>query len=114
MKKLNGWQRIGVVLSILWILGAAIHERNGQVDFASKINYQNIALCFQDMTKSETAKKECLELADSNFRELLSLDSGSLWNIAAISLIPVLLGWLFAWLAIVVYRWVLAGFRGLK
>lgn len=107
MRKLNGWQRIGVILSILWVLGAAIHERNGQVELA-----QLKAQLDRNVCNYSSAIAECSKSLDSKYKEHLALNSNRIVNIAAVSLVPVLLGWLFAWLAIVVSRWVRVGFQG--
>jgi hypothetical protein len=109
MKKLNGWQRIGVILSILWILGAAMHERNGQIELATMMAQSDREACSKSL-----AIAECSKSLDDKFTEHLALNSNRLENIAAASLIPALLGWLFAWLAVVVYRWVRVGFQGAK
>ncbi len=109
MRKLNGWQRIGVILSILWVLGAAIHERNGQVDSAFRMAQWEREDC-----SSSLVMTECRQSADNRLIENLRLDSNSIVNIAVASLMPPLFGWLFAWLAIVVYRWVRVGFQGIK
>lgn len=28
MEKLNGWQRVGIVVSVLWLIGASLHMRD--------------------------------------------------------------------------------------
>ena len=106
MKKLNGWQRIGVILSILWVLGAAMHERNGQVDSAVQMAQWDREDCNKSLVIVE-----CVKSLDDKFHGYLSLNSNRLLNIVAIALMPVLLCWLFAWLAIVVYRWIRVGFQ---
>jgi hypothetical protein len=35
--RINGLQRIGLVLSALWALGAALSERGKQVDYAKDL-----------------------------------------------------------------------------
>lgn len=35
--RVNGWQRVGIVLSVLWAIGAAIFVRNAQVQNADSL-----------------------------------------------------------------------------
>ena len=43
--KLNGWQRIGVVASVLWAIGAAIYERTSQVSTATEFYKNALSNC---------------------------------------------------------------------
>ena len=36
-EKLNGWQSIGLILSIVLVLGVAKHKRNGQVELIRRM-----------------------------------------------------------------------------
>lgn len=108
MKKLNGWQRIGVILSILWMLGAAIQTRNEQIEHARKMLDLNSTLC------ASMTHLECLSISNSKYTADLAVDAFKLMEILIYALAPMLFGWLFAWLAIVVYRWVRVGFQGIK
>jgi hypothetical protein len=101
--RLNGWQRIGLVLSVLWVVGAAIHERNKQVNAAYAL--------FQSQYRM------CLERADSmkNCGETVSLqatlDATANWlDVAFYAFSPVIAGWLIALIATKTYRWISDGF----
>lgn len=101
--RLNGWQRIGLVLSVLWVLGAAIHVRNEQVNAADKL--------FQSQYRM------CLEQADpvKNCGDTVSLqtamDATAYWSDAAFYAFgPVIAGWLIVLIAIRTLRWVSDGF----
>lgn len=103
--KLNGWQRIGVVVSIIWGIGAAIYERKHQVDSVNDIWLARLSQC------SPAFSDECFDLASKQHAELLALNSSNVSNILYVSLGPILVGWLTAYLAIKVFFWVKTGFQ---
>ena len=104
--KLNGWQRIGVIASALWAIGAAIYERSGQVGDATRIHQSTLSNCSPEFTVA------CTDAADEKYRVLLALDFVSVSNIVFIAIGPVLLGWVSAYLIVKIVRWVKAGFLG--
>ena len=102
--KLNGWQRIGVVASALWAIGAAIYERAGQVSEATAFHKSALSNCLPEFTGA------CIDAAHERYRGLLSLDFASVSNIVFIAIGPILLGWVLAYLIVKIARWVKAGF----
>jgi hypothetical protein len=36
MMKLNGWKRIGIIASLVWIVGAGVHTYDSEIDRASQ------------------------------------------------------------------------------
>jgi hypothetical protein len=103
--KLNGWQRIGVVVSILWAIGAAIFERKSQVD---PVNEQFV---IQLQQCSHPIANECFNLAAKQRSELIAWDFSGVSNILFASLGPIVVAWLTAYLAIKAFFWVKAGFQ---
>lgn len=105
--KLNRWQRIGVVLSVVWALGAAYYERNSQVGRGQKwmeISSQNC----QDSNAlaKDIPKKDCSKEWEKDFQIFMAPK----WEgIAFISLAPIPIGWGMAFLLIRIYRWIKAG-----
>jgi hypothetical protein len=104
----NGWQRIGVVQSVLWILYAAFAERKFQMDSAGVLYQAAVGECTRG-APSEFA--QCMGKIDEQYRVWLSIGGSELINIFVMAFGPVILGWLFVWLAVIVYRWVRAGFK---
>ena len=102
--KLNGWQRIGVVASSLWAIGAAIYERNGQVNSATQMFEFDYGHCLPELVKA------CTDKADASFSNHLALDFVSVSNIVFVAIGPVLAGWVLAYLIVKIVRWVTAGF----
>lgn len=102
--RLNGWQRIGAVLSVLWALGAAIYERNEQVKSAETLYQSQASNCFAGQADSS---KECLDKV--SLQGLM--DATAYWpDVAFYAFGPVIAGWLVALIALRVFRWISAGF----
>ena len=100
---LNRWQRIGVVMSILWVLGAASFERGSQVDAATSSAQSIYRMCL-DMEEAQS--EDCSKEFHKNFVDFLRPN----WsNIAFIAITPVILGWVLIFIIIRVYRWIKAG-----
>jgi hypothetical protein len=98
-------KRIGVVLSLAWLIGATAWQlyagfrisrtlTNGAFEICDYVNYRLMEYndCWQDLTRAAAF-----------------LD-GSWSNLALISLAPILFGWLAAYIALVVWRSVRAAF----
>lgn len=102
--KLNGWQRIGVVASVLSGIAGAIYERNKQIGFANDFLNSSINRCLPSDADA------CVELAYKTHSNLLALDGAGISNILFVALGPIIAGWLLAYMLLKVFRWVKAGF----
>lgn len=117
MSKLNGWQRIGVILSVLWIVVVPILERNTQIEAAHRVSDYQYRTCneggWADLSRygAKGDKNSCLKAAGAARIDLLKVDAEKGMNLALLAIAPVLLGWLAAWMAIRLYGWVAAGFK---
>jgi hypothetical protein len=100
---LNRWQRIGVVISVLWILGSSIHVRNSQVESAIDSVTRIHQMC---MDAEGVQSKNCSEQFEKNHTIFLKPN----WtDVAFTAFVPVLLGWFLILIIIRVYRWIKAG-----
>lgn len=111
MGKMNGWQRIGVILSVLWILYGAIHTRNQQVESAVSFQASQLRLCVNGAVEMKAA---CFEDASINYAEALAINSDRAMEIALVAFMPVLLGWIALWVVCRLYGWVVQGFKNQK
>lgn len=102
--RINGWQRIGIVLSITWIIGAGIVVSEKVRDDANAISSIGFDNCrniqnFDIETCSDQKWEVYKKLNDPN------------WSMISISaLAPVFGGWLFVYMMLGIYRWVRRGF----
>jgi hypothetical protein len=126
--KLNGWQRIGVVVSLLWAIGAGIYERKSTIEHANHIFYLSGDWCrseakaakdFEElvnrdilaaMAAEDKAYKECGQRALKTLDKMRAVDGNAVLSILAGSFLPIIFGWLFAVFSIKIFRWVRVGF----
>jgi hypothetical protein len=113
--RLNGWQRIGAVLSVLWIVAGGLWMRSVLIqemgDFATK----QLSLCLAmhsaqpDGSVTDTDWGPCNREFEANWK--LDVTQGGLnaFN-AAFTFIPLLLTWLFVYAIVGLTRWIRAGF----
>lgn len=102
--RLNGWQRIGCVISALWAVGSAIYVRSSQVQSADVLLEEKFKTC---MSKQGSIIQECFD----RFTPQNALDVTTNWyDVLFISLTPIIVGWLLAYLALKAFTWVKAGF----
>src|SRR5215467_12008855 len=105
--RLNGWQRIGIVASVIWAIAAPIYFDNVAENDARERFYMHYDLCRNNPSNSSD---RCAEEADrwrnTVQRYRLFTDTA---NVAAVSLVPIPLGWLFAYILISLGRWIRAG-----
>jgi hypothetical protein len=111
--KLNGWHRIGIVVSVIWFIGFAwsslyqetrVKEKYGECLHISEMAEgrvdEKVEKClaeWQRLDKSILADLGKIGVMDK--RILLAIDFGT-----------VILGWLIVWCGIVVIRWIRRGF----
>jgi hypothetical protein len=102
--RLNGWQRIGIVLSIVWAVGAAIHTRNAEVATWERLASTGYTLCME-------AKQADYAKCSAEMSATLMKAYDPYWpNIGFAALAPVLAGWIVAYLLLWIFRWVKRGF----
>jgi hypothetical protein len=120
MRRLNGWQRIGVVLTSLWLLFAALTIAFAYTDNASdfvSVSDGTPAVCSGASDPSghtitlEEAYGGCapgkeISPAIPSSKHLRLAPAG------ALLLLPPLFGWLLVYVAVAAVRWVARGFHG--
>jgi len=124
---LNGWQRIGIVLSVIWFIGFAGYAWSHAVQSVVEFYGRHLDICYtilnmdteayignqEDRDKRQAANwtkfKKCQsegsailnEMADNNYKGipiLLAVDFGT-----------VLFGWLVVWSGMGITRWIKKG-----
>lgn len=103
MNRLNRWQRLGIVLSVLWALGAAFVERDKQIESGNRHAQLMYKFCLDNPTKNH-------EACSTEFRQNVVEGFEPSWgNVAFVALAPILLAWILLWAVIKTFRWVMAG-----
>jgi hypothetical protein len=102
--QLNGWQRLGVIASIIWIIFAVMNHLGNHDKLAISIyNSQFNACTIENMDV-------CSAAAQKNILENLKYWDAEKVDMALSVLIPLFLAWISAYLAVFLVRWVRSGF----
>lgn len=107
--QLNTWQRIGVFLSILWILGAGYHSHKADVEAANTFAQFSYKVCSDTkMLNHDSDLLSCDQERKQNFHTQMKSSSG---NVAFAALAPVPFFWLGGVILLNIYRMQIVGFR---
>jgi hypothetical protein len=127
--KLGGWQRIGVILSVLWFVGFGVfmwvHETNSYNDFfmwrlgncykiaemrREPLTLNDPAYASRD-AQIERDLKDCRERASAFFTKQVGDFWSSLWILPLVDIASIALAWLLVWIVVSLVRWVSRGFH---
>lgn len=108
LKRLNGVQRIGVVLSAIWVLIGFFYGRSMQIENAKSVMANHMRLC---SSQASVNLEKCLDESGSIWVDHIQIRGPQMLELALIAFLPVVLGWLVGWVAVMIYRWVRAGFK---
>ena len=112
MVKVNGWKRIGIIASVVWILGAWIHTFNSVTDSASEAMASIQVRCDSNLAgKTGGAWDEGFNECNKQANESLAKANkdARLWA-TLVAFVPVPLGWGFTYLILFQVGWVRRGF----
>ena len=102
--RLNGWQRIGVVASVLWAIGGAYWGNNIRLHEGDWV-LENYSACLH-APHSDWA--ECEKKLDKDWPAAIS---GRGLYAAFVGLVPIPLGWLMVYGIVALARWIRTGFN---
>lgn len=107
---MNGWQRIGLVLSVLWILGAGFYQRSADMQRAGDMGGFAMRACMEEQKlKGSFDFSRCSDEFDKMFRVFAEHSWG---NVAIVAFVPIPIAWLFVYLLVWLTRWIRRGFVG--
>ena len=88
--RLNGWQRIGVLASVIWAVVGPIYVMNKDIAYASKQASVSMHLCY------EAGEANCLEQFDKTYAASRSIPRGWVgW--AILVFVPIVAAWFTGW-----------------
>jgi hypothetical protein len=104
--RLNGWQRIGIALSVLWAIYGALS--------AYYAIYNPISRDYSDCILPSSGEPSVdLKICDRTRDIRLANAQSYRWQtIGLVALVPILIAWLTVYALIALGRWIRAGFRG--
>src|SRR5262249_12846410 len=105
--RLNGWQRIGIVASVIWAIGAPIYLDHAAQQNAMEAFGSYYEACRDNPSSELDWRFERARWASDTVTryQLLSV------NGVVVALVPVGLGWLLAYALVYLVRWIRAGFQ---
>jgi hypothetical protein len=113
-RRLSGWQRIGIILSCVWVLGAGFYQRNADIRAADEFSHLSFNICTERehirQQRDPNYSGNCVEDAVTDYQIWLE---GSWGNVAFAAFVPIPVAWMLAYLVLAIARWVSAGF-GIK
>jgi hypothetical protein len=104
--RLNGWQRIGIVASVIWAVGAPIYMDNTAERDAYHRWFSAYDLCRDVPTNEPEVCVQRVSKAHDNVPRYHFTSA----NGAFVALAPIPLGWLLAYALVYLMRWIRAGF----
>ncbi len=119
MNRLNGWQRIGAILSVLWFFGVV--GKTGYESYEAASFNKTIAACCEEekMRPFQTERKfpnriswcEAVGIGDVCAPETAKPIAPQLLPFFALLLLPIAAGWLVVLIALSATKWVREGFK---
>ena len=104
MNRLNGWQRIGIVVSVLWAIGGGLWGNNIGIhegDYATHA----LGRCLDEPGSDW---KACEDVFNKDWPEAIKYH----WYYAAfVGLVPIPIVWLMAYGILMLIRWIRKGFN---
>jgi len=105
MAKLNGWKRIGIIASVVWILGAGVYTFKVTNDADIKAASGLTLSC--EEAHNWRGSDECDKRSTAYLAEVAPYEP---IKAALVAFVPVPLGWGFVYLVLFLVRWVKRGF----
>ena len=106
--RLNGWQRGGIVFSIIWATGAAAWQCSADINRAESMSVWAYHLC-REAQEVRAQADACMSQSESAYQGGLV---GSWRDAAVLSLLPIPISWTALFLIAGIIRWIKAGFTG--
>ena len=100
---LNGYQRIGILLSIIWMVaGYNLQNRSNYKDAYSFSESQ-----YNQCVAFKYSEQSCYDRKENDFKLIME----NVPNPLETAIIPIPIGWIVIYLIIGIYKWIRAGFK---
>jgi hypothetical protein len=105
--KINGWKRIGIIASVVWMIGAGLYTHGALQKSDSKVAVAAALDCMSYIPNGITSLAECDKRREAYNAETYS---GEWIGAAVVAFVPVPFGWGFTYLILFLVGWVKRGF----
>jgi len=111
MMRLNGWQRIGVVLSVVWIVAGGFWTRRILFDeYGYGVANRKYVSCLQG--SREPGAVACERQYSADLQRVYDESGGAINSLnLGLTLVPLVAAWLLVYALVGIGRWIRAGFR---
>ena len=108
--RLGGWTRVGIVLTVAWVVFAFFYIEEHERDFQQGYTNRLYKTCTEDEVKRGNYEfKECMDFARKHTNE--NHPQQSKWQSLGQALFPVPFAWLLVYFGVIIVRWIARGFR---
>jgi hypothetical protein len=112
MKRLNGWQRIGIVASVVWMIGGTLWLRESEANSRGTYANSSLLLCNLRVKAGDKSAADCLAEYQINWKLEVTeheaeIDAGAF----GMALVALGAAWLLGLALVGLGRLVRAGFR---
>lgn len=104
----KGWVRLGIVLSVLWAIGAGLYQNNEEVTRLN--NFFQFAYNVCQQNKDVGLKPKDFDCFKDSWNAAKPFRDPRLGDVLFMAFAPLPVIWLFVFLVILVTRWVRRGF----
>jgi hypothetical protein len=105
--RLNGWQRIGIVLSVVWVIGGGLWGNAIAIRDGGATAETEFGLCLDKPNHNYDA---CSQTFAKDYAKGVA---GHWYAAAFIGLVPIPIAWLLVYGLIALVRWIRRGFQPL-
>ncbi len=108
--KLNGWQRIGILTSVVWIVGADIHTLTVERDRNNRTYFSLMDSCIASYRSNSDQHIDADDVCTKKWAHFnVSALHEERVEALTVALVPVPIAWGLAYLALFLIRWVKRG-----
>jgi hypothetical protein len=109
LNRLNGWNRIGLILTIIWLVGFPLYENGKREETRIRLASYSYRTCIEESVKHND-HRDCSRVFEDEYRKMNSSADG-LKEYFFFSVVIATIAWIIIYLVIYVVWWVIRGFR---
>lgn len=121
--RLNGWHRIGIVLSSLFMIVVSVYQRLKQADLEFllyRIANEAKSRCIENVRANVPAppagfvldaEAACIENYEKEIERIFSFTDVKIIDLLYHAVFPVIAAWIIVYFLLFTFRWIRGGFR---
>jgi hypothetical protein len=109
--RLNGWQCIGIVLSVIWAVAMVLEMGNDSYEQANSVSITTAAKCESEQRLQKNSNLEVCEQIKKAAFDRTKEKYNYVGGVGLLILAPIAFAWFAVYLLMWVLRWVKTGFK---